>query len=124
MKVTDWKIQELKNTSVERALSEGYMLATQGIKVEDLKLFEFENGEKDYIIADNLDSAIGFYINMVGEEEAKLCEVTEIKKWFNLALKKEQDNGTFENTTFLKSVKEECINGYKNPIYIASTCAF
>lgn len=114
MQVTDSKIQELKNTSI---------LAAQDIKIENLKLFQFENGEKDYIIADNLDNAISFYISMVGEEETKLCEVTEIKEWFNLMLKEEQDNGTFKNSTFLDSVKETCINGYSNPFYIASTCA-
>lgn len=39
MKVNNSKINELKETSAERALNEGYILATEGIKVEDLKLF-------------------------------------------------------------------------------------
>ena len=67
MKVNNSKINELKETSAERALNEGYILATEGIKVEDLKLFQFENGESDFIIADNLDNAIGCYIEMVGK---------------------------------------------------------
>ncbi|KGO12194.1 hypothetical protein NZ45_19145 [Clostridium botulinum] len=122
MKINDFKIQELKNTSVERALNEGYILATKGIKVEDLKVFQFENGERDYIVADNLDNAIGFYISIVGEEETKMCEVSEIKDWFNLGLREEQEDGTYKNTTFLESAKEVYINGYNNPIYIASSC--
>ena len=122
MKINDFKIQELKDTARERALNEGYTLATQGIKAEDLKAFKFENGEEDCIVADNLDNAVGFYIEMVGEDEAKDCEVIEIEDWHNIRLKEEQDDGSFKETTFLESVKEVCVNGYSNPIYIASTC--
>lgn len=121
MKVDDLKIKELKRTAHERALDEGYTIATIGIEVEDLKLFTFENGEIDYIIADNLDNAIGFYIGMVGEEETKECEIIEIKDWHNLRSREEDNNELFENTTFLQSIKKQCFNGYSNPIYIAST---
>lgn len=122
MKINDIKVQELKDTAMERALNEGYILATQGIKTEDLKAFEFDNGEQDFIIADNINNAIGFYIGIVGEEQVKECEITEIKDWHNIGVREEQDDGSFKETTFLKSTKEVYVNGYSNPIYIASTC--
>lgn len=122
MKINDIKIKELKDTSIERALNESYIIATQGIKTEDLKVFEFDNGEKDFIVADNLDNAIGFYVGIVGENEVKECEITEIKDWHNIGVKEEQDEGSFKETTFLESAKEVYINGYTNPIYIASSC--
>jgi hypothetical protein len=122
MRINDIKIQELKDTAKERALSEGYILATQGIKTEDLKVFVFDNGERDFIVADNIDNAIGFYIGVVGEDQVKECEITEIKDWHNIGVREEQDDGSFKESTFLESAKEVYVNGYTNPIYIASSC--
>lgn len=122
MRINDIKIQELKDTAKERALSEGYILAIQGIKTEDLKVFVFDNGERDFIVADNIDNAIGFYIGVVGEDQVKECEITEIKDWHNIGVREEQDDGSFKESTFLESAKEVYVNGYTNPIYIASSC--
>lgn len=122
MRINDIKIQELKDTAKERALSEGYILAAQGIKTEDLKVFVFDNGERDFIVADNIDNAIGFYIGVVGEDQVKECEITEIKDWHNIGVREEQDDGSFKESTFLESAKEVYVNGYTNPIYIASSC--
>lgn len=124
MRIDDKKIEELIRTSHERALSEGYTIATIGIKIEDLKLFEFEDGEKDYILADNMDNAIGFYVGMVGREQAKECEVTEIIDWHNMKMKYEDENENMKESTMLEVAKNDYTNWYSNPIYIASTCEY
>lgn len=123
MKIDDKKIDELIRTSHERALNEGYVIATIGIKIEDLKLFKFEDREKNYILADNIDNAIGFYVEMVGKEQAKECKVIEIKDWHDMKMKYEDESGNMKKSTMLEAVKDSYTNCYSNPIYIASTCA-
>ena len=116
MRVDSIKIEELKSTAQERALNEGYIYATKGIKIEDLKIFEFknENGTVEYIIADNFNNAVGFYILAVGKDEIKDYDISEIKRWNNLHI----EDGEDTNILLLKYIRKCYPNGYTNPSYI------
>ncbi len=92
--------------------------------LESLKCFEFDGGEKDYIIADCFNNAMRYYIDMM--EERTLTEeeykVQELEEWKEQKMKNEEDNGTFKVITFLEAVKEAYPNEYNVPTYLASTC--
>ena len=116
VRVDSIKIEELKSTANERALNEGYVYAIKGIKIEDLKIFEFknENGTAEYIIADNFNNAVGFYILAVGEDKIENYEISEIKRWNDLHI----GDGEDINALRLKYISECYPNGYTNPSYI------
>lgn len=123
-RITDEKIERLKTTAKERALNEAHDLAINPLKLEDLKLFAFDDDETTYVIADNMDNAIGFCILEIGEDAAKDCIVTEIDDWHQRKLctyTDENDSSKDKHTTFLDIVKEYYSDGYLNPFIIGAT---
>ena len=116
MRVDSVKIKELKSTAHERVLNERHIYAAKGIKIEDLKIFEFknENGTVEYIIADNFNNAVGFYILAVGEDEIEDYEISEVKRWNNVNI----EDGDDTNILRLKYISKCYPNGYTKPSYI------
>lgn len=99
-------------------------LIDKNINLESLKCFEFDGGEKDYIIADCFNNAMRYYIDMMDERTLTKEEYTvkELEGWKELKMKNEEDDGTFKVITFFESVKESYPSGYNTPAYLASTC--
>ena len=91
-------------------------MRVDSIKIEDLKIFEVKNetGPVEYIIADNINNAVGFYILAVGEEKIEDYEILEIKRWNNLHI----EDGEDTNILLLKYISKCYPNGYTNPSYI------
>lgn len=116
MRVDSIKIEELKSIAHQSALTEGYIYATKGIKTEDLKIFEFknDNGAVEYIIADNFNNAVGFYMLAVGEDGIKDYEVSDVERWNKTHIDDEED----DNILLLKYISKCYPNGYTNPSYI------
>ena len=91
-------------------------MRVDSIKIEDLKIFEFKNedGTVEYIIADDFNNAVDFYILAIGEDEIEDYEISEIKRWGNLHI----EDGEDTNTLILKYISKCYPNGYTSPSYI------
>ncbi|MBO8161373.1 MAG: hypothetical protein H0Z24_07015 [Thermosipho sp. (in: Bacteria)] len=89
------------------------------MRAEDLKCFEFECGETDWVIARNKEEAVNYYKSLVGNE-IEDYEVKEIENWHDLSLRKETHCG-WKDTTFLEDVKESYNPETFEPYIIATT---
>ncbi|MDU4596467.1 hypothetical protein [Clostridium botulinum] len=118
------KITKVLIDNIIRIINSSLIPFNKNRKLESLKCFEFDSGEKDFIIADCFNSAMKYYIDMIGEEILieEEYSVKEVEEWEELKLKNEEDDGTFKEMTFLESVKDSYENGYDEPIYLATTC--
>ncbi|ENK0558948.1 hypothetical protein AB2T19_003800 [Clostridium botulinum] len=96
-----------------------------GIKY--LKVFAFENGETDWIIATNLEEAKNYYARIIGFEEIRECNITELKEWNSevmmLETTEKQCDGTyFKMDNMLNVAIEMYGSGYNGATVIATTC--
>ena len=95
------------------------------VKIEDLKVFEFDCGESDWVIARSEKEATDYYATIIDDIEE--YDITEIDDWHNHKIRAEEDkkqpDGTYWKTqTMLEIAKEIYVNGYTGPEIIASTC--
>ncbi|WP_427340931.1 hypothetical protein [Caloranaerobacter sp. DY30410] len=89
------------------------------MRAEDLKCFEFDGGEQEYIIARTKEEAIEYYKGIVGDDIDEY-EIREIKDWHNMKVRVELPSGKYEEMTFLEDVTSD-----PSPIipYIIATTA-
>lgn len=90
-----------------------------------LKVFEFENGEKECVIAKDYQEAYDYYKESVGED-IEFCNITQIENWFNIRLKCEtldkQEDGTYFKFRNMAEVAQEMYqDGYTGAEIISST---
>lgn len=97
------------------------------MKIENLKVFEFDGGEKDWIIARNKREAIQYYTNMVGEDEMGDYEISSLNNWHQSKVRyetdeKQSDGSYWGDVTMLDMAKERYANGYDEPEILVTTC--
>lgn len=96
--------------------------------IKKLKVFEFENGEKECVIAQNYDEAYNFYKGLV-DDEIEMFNITEVKDWFDIKVKcemneKQEDGTCFKLITMLDIAKEWYRNGYTGAEVISTTVVY
>lgn len=97
--------------------------------VTTLKVFEFENGEKECVIAKDYQEAYDFYKNYLDDEELEDFKITEVKDWLNIQLRCEvtekQADGTYIKLRTMKEIAEEWYNnGYTGADVISTTVIY
>ncbi|NHI49119.1 hypothetical protein FDE94_14985 [Clostridium botulinum] len=97
------------------------------VSVKDLKVFAFENGETDWIIARNLEEAKNYYARIIGFEEMAECNITELKEWNSEVMmletmEKQYDGTYFKIDNMLNVAIEMYGSGYNGATVIATTC--
>lgn len=96
------------------------------LDVSELKVFEFESGETECVIARNYEEACNFYKNYIDEDSLDWSTITEIKDWKNKIVRCEtdekQEDGTYwENKTMEELAREFYQNGYTGATIISTT---
>ena len=106
----------------------GKTLCSKCMEIRELKLFAFENGETDWVIAKDLEEAKEYYAtDVVGFEEIEEFTVSEVSNWHDIEMDvetdKQQGKGTYlKKEKALNVAKEMYGSGYNGATVFASTC--
>ena len=98
------------------------------VDISKLKVFKFENGEEECIIAKDYKEAYNYYKDMIGEEIEE-CNITEIKDWFEIkvkceAMEKQEDGTYFKMETMAEMANEFYSNSYTGAELISTTVVY
>lgn len=98
-----------------------------GVKIEELKVFEFDCGEQEWVIAKNIEEAKQYYSEFIGAEDLDGCDITELENWHEEIIReevdeKQPDGSYWKDITMLEMAKARYINGYDEPEILATTC--
>jgi hypothetical protein len=94
--------------------------------ISKLKVFEFESGETDCVIAKDYQEACNYYKNYLGEDDLNWFNISEVDNWQEKIIRCEasekQRYGTYwENRTMADITKELYSNGYTGAEIISTT---
>lgn len=97
------------------------------MKIEELKVFEFDCGEREWVIARDMEEAKQYYSKIIGTEDLCGCDITELKNWHKAIVRyevdeKQPDGSYWEDITMLDMAKGRYANGYDEPEILATTC--
>jgi hypothetical protein len=111
---------------VEQAIQSGILDAKDCPKIESLKVFEFDNGETDCVIAEDELSARDWYLRNIADDLEEYT-ITEIKDWHKeivyLEEKELQADGNYRDCqTMLEVAREIYKKGYTEPTIISTSC--
>jgi hypothetical protein len=93
-----------------------------------LKVFKFENGEEECVIAQDYQEAYAYYKDIV-DEDIEDFNITQIKDWFNIKVKcevheKQEDGTYFKMRTMADIANEIYRNKYTGPEIISTTVVY
>lgn len=117
----------LTDNDMNNIMDDAHTELMKGSKhIEVLRVFEFESGESEWVIATTKSEAKEYYASVLGGEIDEY-EITELEDWHNVTVKNEVDelqpDGTYlKDQTMLEIAKEIYSKGYDEPTIIASTC--
>lgn len=96
------------------------------INITELKVFQFESGAKECVIARSYDEAYNYYKEMIGEEYIKEFNIEELENWYDNKVwceeKEIQEDGTYlKARTMVDIAKELYMSGYTGAEIVSST---
>lgn len=98
--------------------------------IKGLKVFKFENGEEECVIAKNYEEAYNYYKGMVGEEKMGGYEIEEVKDWYDIKvgceMENKQEDGTYIKLVSMLEIAEEWYGsgGYTGAYLISTTVCY
>lgn len=96
------------------------------VDISKLKVFKFESGETEHVIAKDYQEAYKYYSDMM-EEDLEDYYITEVIDWYyekvRCEMNEEQEDGTYWKMRTMAEIAEDLYwNGYDSPEVICTTC--